>query len=207
MKYAYLLIALAFSSLIVPSVASAAPIQGPGFITASTDIQPCHVSICLGLGTNIAEIADGDFSNSNGFAGQDGVTGIIKLSLSGLFNLTSFSLYNDIVVRKEGVETFKLHFFDATESLISSSAILNAPVSQNGPETYSFLSPILGVKSVDFEVLTLLTAGAGSRIEVREVLFDGIAVTSVPLPPTVLLMTFGLFVLRLTSGRRRLRAV
>ena len=182
-------------AVIAASSAFAGPIQGPEFITASTDIGTCNPAICLGLGEDINQIADGDVSDLNGFAGTDGVTGIITLDLIGNFDLESFSLWNDLNVKKEGVETFMLHFYDALDNFITSSTVLSAPVGQFAAQTYLFDSSILNVSRVDFDVLSLLTGGVGSRIEVREVAFTG-EVSSVPEPSTLSLFAIGAISLR-----------
>ena len=180
---------------------NAATIQGSSFITASTSIAPCAISICGGFGTDINQIADGDSSNFNGFAGEDGVIGIINLDLIGNFNLNSFTLWNDLNVNREGVETFMLHFFDASGNLIQSTSTLIAPVSQPAPETYTFAT-VQNVSMVELETLTLLTGGTGSRIEIREVAFDG---SPVPLPISLWLFASGLLGL-VGLARRKVRS-
>ena len=179
-KHSYAIIGFSLTMFAASSL-HAAIIQGSSFITASTSIAPCAISICVGFGTDINQIADGDSSNFNGFAGEDGVIGIINLDLLGNFDLQSFTLWNDLNVNREGVETFRLHFFDASGNLIQSTSTLIAPVSQFAPQTYTFAT-VQNVSKVDLETLTLLTGGIGSRIEIREVAFDG---SPVPLPASI----------------------
>ena len=189
--------------LLISGQVHAVLVQGPGFITASTDILPCATTIC-GPGLGIAQIADGISVDGpfNGFAGLDDQIGIISLDLLGDFDLQSFTLWNDINVNREGVDTFKLHFFDASDNLIQSSSILNAPIGQFAPQTYSFASIIQSVSKVDLETLTLLTGGVGSRIEIREVAFNGEIPSAVPVPAAIWL--FGTALIGLVGfGKQR----
>lgn len=168
-------------------------IQGPSFITPSTGIPPCVPAICLGFGTDINQIADGDISNFNGYAGADGVVGIITLDLLGNFDLQSFTLWNDVNVFHEGVGTFGLHFYDASDNLIQSTATLIAPDGQFPGQTYTFASTVQDVSRVDLETLTLLTGGICCRIEIREVAFNGeLSASQVPEPSSLLLLGSGL---------------
>ena len=167
-------------------------IQGPSFITPSTSIPPCASAVCLGFGTDINQIADGDISNFNGYAGVDGAIGIIPLDLLGNFDLQSFTLWNDLNVNHEGVGTFKLHFYDIFDNLIQSTTTLIAPDGQVAGQTYTF-STVQGVSKVDLDVLTLLTGGVCCRIEIREVAFTGeLSGSSVPEPATLALLGLGL---------------
>lgn len=178
---------------------SAATIEGLAQITASTDDPFCG-AICAGFGANIAEIADGDRSNFNGFAGQAGITGTITLDLIRECNLESFIRCDDLNVLAEGVETFQLRFFfDATDALISTSAVFSAPVGSVASETYTFANEVLGVSKVEMDVPSLLNT---SRIEIREVLFNGEEVAPVPLPAGLPLLRAGLLALGFV-GRER----
>lgn len=190
-KQAYAIIGFSIA-IFAASPSHAALIQGSSFITPSTSILPCDISICSGFGTNINQIADGDSSNFNGYAGADGMVGIISLDLLGNFDLQSFTLWNDINVNREGVETFRLHFFDASGNLIQSTSTLIAPVGQFAPQTYTFASTVQDVSKVDLEMLTLLTGGVGSRIEIREVAFNGEPSSPVPLPAALWLFSSAL---------------
>lgn len=190
-KPAYAIIGFSIA-IFAASPSHAALIQGSSFITPSTSIPPCAISICDGFGTNINQIADGDSSNFNGYAGADGVVGIISLDLLGNFDLQSFTLWNDINVNHEGVETFSLHFFDEFDNFILSTSTLIAPAGQFAPQTYTFASTVQDVSKVDFETLTLLTGGVGSRIEIREVAFNGEPSSSVPEPATLASFCLGL---------------
>jgi hypothetical protein len=158
--------------LTIPFSSQALLIQGPSLITPTTSIASCG-NICGGKIWDINEIADGDTSNLNGFAGLDGFVGIITLDLVGNFDLESFSLWNDINVAREGVETFKLNFFDELDNLIESSSTLIAPIGSAPPGTYIFDTVVKNVSKVELETLTLLSGGACCRIEIREVAFNG----------------------------------
>ncbi len=76
MKIIKLLALIAFSSISLAS--NAILIQGPAFISATTGIPACG-AVCGGVGADINQIADGSTANLNGFAGLDGVVGIITL--------------------------------------------------------------------------------------------------------------------------------
>jgi hypothetical protein len=181
--------------------ASAAPItlQGSAYLLPSTTLPNCG-GPCLGYGTNILEIADGDVSNFNGWAGADGATGIIRLDLlGGSYDLDSFSLWNDLNVVHEGVGDFQLHFYDAADQLIGSSSVYTAPIGQVGPGVYGFAA-VQDVARVDLEVLTLLTGGSCCRIEIREVAF-----TAVPEPSASLMVVLGAAALSAPAGLRRKR--
>ncbi len=184
--------------------AAALTLQGAAYIAPSTTIPPCSVAVCGGFGTNILEIADGDTSNFNGFAGADGLLGVIDLDLLGNFDLTGFSLWNDINVFHEGVGTFQLRFYDAADALITTSAVLTAPDGQFAAGVYSFAS-VANVSRVELEVLSLLTGGVCCRIEIREVAFEGQA-AAIPEPETYALMLAGLGLVGV-AARRRQRAI
>jgi len=183
--------------------AAALTLQGAAYISPSTTIAPCTVAVCGGFGTNILEIADGDTSNFNGFAGDEGLLGIIDLDLLGNFDLSSFSLWNDINVLHEGVSTFQLHFYDAADALISTSAVFTAPDGQVAAGVYGFAT-VANVGRVELEVLSLLTGGVCCRIEIREVAFEGQA-AAIPEPETYALMLAGLGLVG-AAARRRKRA-
>lgn len=207
MKTKYFAILIVFISAGMVTPLQAALIQGPGFISASTSIGTCDVSICLGYGTDINQIADGDNSNFNGFAGADGEIGTITLDLLGTFDLGSFSLWNDINVFHEGVGTFKLHFFDELDGLIESTGILTAPDGQFDAEIYLFDHIVEGVSKVELETLTLLTGGVCCRIEIREVAFEGeFSATKVFEPKSIGLFMTGIIVLVATKSRKHQRS-
>ena len=44
--------------------AQAALLQGPTYIAASTSVPTCEPAICMGLGANINEVADGNTADS-----------------------------------------------------------------------------------------------------------------------------------------------
>ncbi len=178
--------------------ANAAPItlHGSAYILPSTSLLPCGLT-CSGLGTNLLEIADDDTSNANGWAGENGATGIIRLDLlGGSYDIDSFSLWNDIIINHEGVGDFKLHFYDPSDQLIGSSAVYTALDGQQAAGVYSFAA-VQNVARVDLEVLTLLATGNCCRIEIREVAF-----TAVPEPSWLGMSALGVVAL---LGWRRLR--
>jgi hypothetical protein len=186
------------AALTTALTAQASLIQGPTFILATTTLAACEVSTCAGYGLNINEIADGDTGNLNGWAGQTGLLGTIKLDLLGTFDLDSFSLWNDVNVVNEGVRLFQLHFYGAADQLLSSTGTLAAG-SQFPAQVYDFVT-VQGVSRVDMQVLS-----ASGRIEIREVAFNGEAVSTgtVPEPGGALLAGLGLALMAAQSRLRR----
>jgi hypothetical protein len=144
----------------------------------------------------IQAIADGISSDAapyNGFAAMPESVGTIHLDLLGDFDITSFTLWNDINVFQEGIETFQLHFFDASDLLLASTAALEAPFAQLDPEVYQ-LTEVEEVSRVDIEVLSLNPSPVyGRRLEIREVQFEGVQVpTAVPSHPGSTTLSLGL---------------
>lgn len=182
--------ALAATALLAATPAQAALLQGPTVIQASTTL-PTY----FGWTRPISEIADGISADFNGWAGGNGLVGTITLDLLGTYDLTSFSLWNDINILREGVGDFRLHYFDDNDALIGSSAVFTAPVSTFAAGVYA-LGTVQGVSRVDLEVLTLLTGGVCCRIEIREVAFNGERSTGgpsgVPEPGSLALAGLGL---------------
>jgi hypothetical protein len=170
---------------------ASASLIGTTDIVPSTAIGPC-IECLPGRVWLIGEITDGITAdvgpNFNGFSGETGVVGTIHLDLVGTFDLSGFLLWNDVNVNHEGVETFRLDFFNEANVLISSSPIYAAPVSQLAAGQYDFASTVLGVGSVDLVVLSNLPSAFGERIEIREVAFEG---TLVPEPSTAMLLALG----------------
>lgn len=196
-------------ALLISGQVHAVLIQGPGFITASTDILPCDISIC-GPGLGIDQIADGISSDSapyNGFAGLNDAVGIITLDLNGVFDLQDFTLWNDINVRYEGVRSFRLDFFDTSDGLITTSPEFFAPINQTSPGTYAFESIIQGVSRVDLFVLSLIDIpdmSVRAGIEIREVAFNGEIPSPVPVPAAIWL--FGTALIGLVGFSKRRKA-
>lgn len=184
---------LAAASLALP--AHAAVLQGPAYIHATTAMTACEIATCAGFGLDINQVADNSTANLNGWAGQTGLLGTIKLDLLGSFDLTSFLLWNDVNVSAEGVRSFQLHFFDAADQLLGSTGTL-AAISQVPAQVYAF-GTVSGVSRVDLQVL-----GAAGRIEIREVAFNGevAGAQGVPEPGTLALAGLGLL---LAAARRR----
>ena len=157
----------------------------------------------------IAEIVDGIKDDTvlnpgfpyNGFAGATGQVGKISLDLVGTFNLDSFLLWNDINIVSEGINTFRLDFFDDSESLLSSTATLSAPAGQLAAGRYDFASTVFGVGRVDLVVLSNLLSPNGARIEIREVEFEGTRVSEVPVPGTLGLLGVGLAAISFARNR------
>lgn len=179
--------------------AQAALLQGPTYIAASTSVPTCEPTICMGLGANINEVADGNTADDNGYAGATNVLGTIQLDLLGNFDLTGFSLWNDVIVHDQGVRSFALDFFDAADQLIGSTLTLSA-ISQFDAQFYD-LGTVSKVSRVDMRVL-----GVSGRIEIRELAFNGTPTGpggTVPEPTGLALVAAGLLAGAATRRRRR----
>ena len=157
---------------------------------SGTDIIPSTTLPTLTVGDltfPIDQIADGITSDAfpfNGFA-SSAATGTITLDLVGEFNLNSFILWNDINVFAEGIQDFRLDFFNSADGLIPVGFSTNfvAPSGQSEAEEYVFNETVSGVSRVDLVVLSSIPGGFAERIEIREVAFTG---TPVPEPLTIL---------------------
>jgi hypothetical protein len=140
----------------------------------------------------IDQIADGivsDASPYNGFASSYS-SGTITLDLVGEFNLTSFFLWNDINVLKEGIKDFRLDFFNNSDVLIGPgfSSVYTAPLGQVAGQEYIFDKVVQGVSRIDLVVLNSQPY-TFNRIEIREVGFGGDPV--VPEPASLILLSMG----------------
>ncbi len=148
---------------------------GGSAITPSTTLAPVTIN---GFTYIINQIADGIALNAdapppyNGFT-TNAATGTIRLDFVGTYNLTGFVLANDVNVSAEGINTFRLDFFNASGLITSSGILMAPPQGQIAPATYPF-SMISGVSRVDLVVLS-----SRARIEIREVGFIGTSVGQV----------------------------
>jgi hypothetical protein len=174
--------------------AARADVIATGQISPSADLP---FFSCCGYEFTLDQINDGitaDFP-FNGFAANGIRSGRITLALDQAYNLESFTLWNDINVSNEGVRTFQLSFEDASGNLLGSTGTLSA-VSQLAPQVYTFASTVMGVSTVQLDVLT-----SNLQIEIRELAFNGVAV--VPEPGTLATMLAGLGALGFVLRRRR----
>lgn len=125
---------------------------------------------------SIDQIADGitdDSSPFNGFVSQ-AQSGIISLALDKDYDLSAFVLWNDVNVTGEGISQFQLNFYDSNSSLLSTSGVFTGPVLQRDPATYTF-GQVDAVRRVDLVVLSCNVGRHFTRIEIREVGFQGAA--------------------------------
>jgi len=171
----------------------AAPIGGSQ-ITASTSLGQY-------LYFSIDQMTDGIVSDAypwNGYASGLGVvSGRITLTLDQAYDVSSFSLWNDVNINNEGVRSFTLTFENAWGDILATTDTLSA-VSMFEAQDYAFAN-VKGVKRVQLDVLTSLT-----QIEIREVAFNGevSAHNSVPEPAGIALAALGLAAVGVTRRRR-----
>ncbi len=199
---------LALSAAVANPVAASTLTMGGADIVPSTSLGYC-MECGGGRVWQIEEIVDGIKDTTvldpgfpyNGFAGATGQVGTIRLELVGTFNLDSFLLWNDINIASEGMNTFRLDFFDDSESLLSSTATLIAPTGQLAAGRYDFASTVFGVGRVDLVVLSNLQSPNGARIEIREVEFEAARVSEVPVPGTLGLLGVGLAAISFARNR------
>ena len=127
------------------------------------------VLIETGHAWSITQINDGtteDLSPYNGFVSSH-TEGSITLELVDEYDLTTFLLWNDVNVSKEGVRQFRLEFYDKSDTIISESQIYTANSQINANE-FVFDNIVKGVKKVNLIILT-----ASHQIEIRELEFIG----------------------------------
>jgi PEP-CTERM motif len=158
-------------------------------VIATTQITPTTTLPFFTFGSQrftIDQVADGITADSpfNGFAANGITSGRITLTLDQAYDLDSFTLWNDINVSNEGVRSFTLSFEDAGGGWLGTSGTLLS-VSQLAPQLYTFASTVVGVKTVQLDVLT-----SSLQIEIRELAFNGVA--AVPEPGTWATMLAGL---------------
>lgn len=175
------------------STSSRATVIETTSITASTTLgQYLHLSI--------DQLNDGTISDAppfNGYASGFGTTsGLITLSLDQQYDLTSFSLWNDINILNEGVRTFSLNFLDSEGLSVGTAGVYSA-VSQFDAQVYDFGQTFLGVKTVELNVLS-----SNLQIEIRELAFNGTATNAVPAPGTLAIFCAGILGLVRFSRRR-----
>ncbi|NJM39102.1 MAG: PEP-CTERM sorting domain-containing protein [Akkermansiaceae bacterium] len=169
---------------------NAATTVGFSNFTATTSVTPQ-------AGFPISMINDGitgTASSLNGFASNS--LGVISFSLNQDYNLSSFLLWNDIVVNNEGIDDFSLRFYDSSDLLITTSAATNyvGPVGQVAVREYIFPSSVMGVRRVELDVAS---GQLGTRIEIREVDFG-----VVPEPTSATLLGLGCLGLMLRRSRK-----
>jgi hypothetical protein len=165
-----LLLTTAVGLVLSAQPGAAATIFGPGQISASTALPNS------GYGFTIGQICDGIINPPswfNGFAAVPGLVGTIRLDLATPQDLGDFVLWNDINVLAEGIQNFRLDFFDAANAPLGSTPVLVGPLGSSAPAVYTFAAPVAGVKRVDLVVLTL---NPNQRLEIREVAFNEEAV-------------------------------
>ena len=169
-------------------------------ITASTSLTE---ALFLGNTFSVDEIADGIFddiaSPFGGFVSRT-TAGTIRLDLNnGPYDLTKFTLYNDVNLGTQGINAFRLDFFNDLDVLIGDffgngvSGLSNI----GAPQDYAISA--FGVSRVDLVVLSTHDANG---IEIREVQFNGSSSSPVPEPSVIALLGLGLAGLGFTRRRK-----
>ena len=124
LKFRLVSAAILVSILCTLSDVSYADVIGNTHVTPSTNLPTVNPF-------TIQKISDGitsDASPFNGFA-SSAQSGTITLTLDHPYDLGGFVLWNDINVFSEGINHFRLDFFDAASSLLGSSNVLVGPPS------------------------------------------------------------------------------
>lgn len=190
----FLIGSVAFASICGVSQVSAQTV-GHASITAAS-LLSAESGFPLSM---IADGITGNASSLNGFVTNS--VGTISFEFDQDYDLSSFLLWNDIVVVNEGIDDFSLRFFDSSDSQITTpfSADYIGPVGQVAAEEYVFDVPVLDVRRVELEVFTTQFNYPGPipRIEIREVDFG-----LVPEPSSTALL-LGMAVLGSVAMRRR----
>lgn len=161
---------------------------------APENITPMTNLVSEGLYT-INQIADGKTSDDypyNGFAAAELNTdkGTITFNFDSIYDISSFQLWNDIVVGGQGVKSFYLKFWDNVGNVISQTSEFQA-VSDLDSQQYNF-GVVSKVDKIDMVILSCLSADGYNRIEIREVNFYAVQSSPVPVPGTALLLGSGL---------------
>lgn len=183
------------SFFLLPRVAAGVALLGLSSLASAALIGHPHLTASTSLGQfsvfSIDQMVDGITGDSpfNGYAsGPTTPVGRVTISFDALYDLESFSLWNDINILNEGVRSFTLSFEGAGGIDLGSTGVYTA-VSQFAAQVYSF-APVAGVQRVHMDVLT-----SNLQIEIREVAFNGEASVpggSVPEPASLLLVAAAL---------------
>lgn len=161
---------LAFSA---PAMAQ--NIMGPTKITSVTS------TITNGNGTfPLTQINDNITTNGphNGFQGVDQPNplhiGTITFTFDQAYDLDAAYLWNDINVRAEGVGSYTLRFYDASNTLVGSVGPLTAAPGLVLPNVTALsVGNVKKVEMVVHNILNLPNTYA-RRVEIREVAFNGV---------------------------------
>ncbi len=173
-------LACCLSAFAVPAMAQ--NIKGPAQIVSVTSTIPNgNASFPL---TQINDNIIVNGPQHNGFQGVDQPNpahiGTITFTLDKSYDLDQAWLWNDINVRAEGVSSYSLRFFDASNNLIHTTGPMSI-VPQVPPHiTALTVGNVKKVELVVHSVFTLPNTFA-RRVEIREVAFNGV-VTEVPVP-------------------------
>lgn len=182
MKFVLNLLVLTF---IIFSSSSKAAFIPNSEITASTTL-PTYVDTIFGS-FPIEEILDGITSDAapyNGFAAAGVTTGVINFNLNSDYDITAFSLWNDINVLNEGVRSFDMMFYDSSGVLLG-SLLGQSAISTTSAQEYMLTAILSGVRSISMNVTF-----SNLQIEIREIAFSGqLSYVSTPwTAPFVILM-------------------
>ena len=124
---------------------------------------------------HIIDAKTADTPPFNGFT-SNARTGTISFAFNTPYDVSGFTLWNDINVRAEGVESFRLDF-KRSGTLVDETATLRTNSGQTEPHHYNFPA-VKNVDAVDLVILSSIDSPNPShtinRIEIREVAFKGV---------------------------------
>ncbi len=163
------------SAILSPSAAQ--NIMGPTKIVSVTSTIPSTNSAAFPL----AATHDGQTASNaifmSGFVGSQGnmsAPGMISFTLDQEYDLTAAYLWNDVRMSTGAVGDYTYRFYNASNTLISTSTTFSSGPSQAAPQVNN-LGNVAGVKRVELVILSLQSLGNSSvpRVEIREVAFNG----------------------------------
>jgi hypothetical protein len=164
-------ISIAIATLFCSTVALAQPVS----YTATFSPDPPGAFTTIG---SLGQLNDGSFTplgSSNGFAAAGKIAGTLTFTFTGDWNLSNFTLWNNINTTSGGVTAFALRFYDSAGTLLGTET--RAGVSRLPPPT-TFPLSFAGVHRVEMQITS-----SDAQIEIREVQFAGVRTPPPPPPP------------------------
>lgn len=154
---------------------------GMVFVPAPAQAQsqpiPYNASFSLPTTGSLAALSDNDFATpgTNGFVVGGQKMGTLTFTFTGDWNLSSFTIWNNINKTFGGVTAFQLRFYDSGNNLLGT--VTKSNVSRGDNETVIPLAAYTGVHEVKMEI-----TNSDEQIEIREIRFDG---TQTPTPAAI----------------------